>query len=75
MFGRDPDLAFDSLLSGADVIAVTMLVLDRPSERASRFVRQHDRACSGGEIASVEGIPGWRSRCVLTKRQGSWHAS
>ena len=51
------------------------LFLIVPSERASRFVRQHDRAFSGGEIASVEGIPGWRSSYVLTKRQGSWHAS
>ena len=36
VFGRDPELAFDVLLPGADVAAVTMLVLTRPSERATQ---------------------------------------
>ena len=34
VFGRDPELSFDVLVPGADVAAVTMPVLDRPSERA-----------------------------------------
>ena len=33
MFGHDPELLFDVLVAGADVAAVTMPVLDRPSER------------------------------------------
>ena len=33
VFGRDPELAFDVVVPGADVAAVTMPVLDRPSER------------------------------------------
>ena len=40
MFGRE--LAFDVLVPGADVAAVTMPVLDRPSERATQ-IRQAAR--------------------------------
>ena len=34
VFGHDPELSFDVLVAGADVAAVTMPVLHRPSERA-----------------------------------------
>ena len=34
VFGRDRELSFDVLVPGADVAAVTMPVLDRPSEHA-----------------------------------------
>ena len=42
VFGRDPELSFDVLVPGADVAAVTMHVLDRPSERAVQ-IRQAAR--------------------------------
>ena len=42
VFGRDPELSFDVLVLGADVSAVTMPVLDRPSERAVQ-IRQAAR--------------------------------
>ena len=42
VFGRDPELAFDVLMPGSDVAAVTMPVLDRPSERAIQ-IRQAAR--------------------------------
>ena len=42
VFGRDPELAFDVLVPGADVAAVTKRVLDRPSERAIQ-IRQAAR--------------------------------
>ena len=70
VLGQDPKWAFDVLVPGADVAAVTMPVLDRPSERATQIRQatrqafcgesgsQSDAACSGGETASVEGIPG-----------------
>ena len=45
VFGRDPELSFDVLVLGADVAAVTMPVLDRPSERAVR-IRQAARKSS-----------------------------
>ena len=35
VFGRDPELLFDVVVPGADVAAVTMPVLDHPSERGS----------------------------------------
>ena len=35
--------------------------------------RQSDAACFGGKTASVEGVPGWKSSCVLAERQGSRH--
>ena len=37
VFGRDPELAFDVLVPGADVAAVTMPVIDRPSARATQI--------------------------------------
>ena len=42
VFGRDPELSFDVFVPGADVAAVTMPVLDRPSERAVQ-IRQAAR--------------------------------
>ena len=45
VFGRDPELSFDVLVLGSDVAAVTMPVLDRPSERAVR-IRQAARKSS-----------------------------
>ena len=42
VFARDPELAFDVLVPGADVAAVTERVLDRPSERAIQ-IRQAAR--------------------------------
>ena len=42
VFGRDPELSFDVLVPGAGVAAVTMPVLDRPSERATQ-IRQAAR--------------------------------
>ena len=39
VFGRDPELAFDVLAPGADVAAVTLPVLDRPSERATLILQ------------------------------------
>ena len=42
VFGRDPELAFDVLVLRANVAAVTMTVLDRPSERATQ-IRQAAR--------------------------------
>ena len=44
MLGRDPELAFHVLLSTADVAAVTMSVLDRPSERAIQIRQAFHRA-------------------------------
>ena len=42
VFGREPELAFDVLEPGADVAAVTMPILGRPSERATQ-IRQTAR--------------------------------
>ena len=60
--------------------AVTMPVLDRPSERAVQ-IRQSARkaffgkpGCTGGKTTSVEGVPGWRSSCVLAKGQRAGNA-
>ena len=86
VFGRDPELAFDVQVPRADSAAVTMPVLDcpvntSPIRQAARqaFVESQDdramRRALGGENTSLEGIPGWRSSCVLAKGQGSWHAT
>ena len=50
MFGHDPELSFDVLVAGADVAAVTMPVLDRPSERAVQK--------SSGSTEGICGKPG-----------------
>ena len=60
VFGQDPELAFDVLVPGADVAAVTMPALDRPSARATQnrqaarqaFVEnQDDRAMRRAPVA------------------------
>ena len=65
------------------------LFLIVPVNAPSRFAMRHDRlswkvsdgqsnaACLGGETASLEGVPGRRSSCVLAKKgsgHATWHA-
>ena len=81
--GRDPELSFDVLLPGADVAAVTMPVLDRPSERAVQIRRaarkafvesQDDKAKRRALVARprpLERLQSWRSSCVLARGQRS----
>ena len=71
VFGRDPELAFDVLVPGAEKAAVTMPVLDRPSERATQirqaarqaFVEcqddKGDATCPARKTASVARVPSW----------------
>ena len=65
MFGRDPELSFDVLVPGADVAAVTMSVLDRPSERAAQ-IRQAARQ------AVVESQDDRAMRRALVARPRPW---
>ena len=65
VFGRDPELSFDVLVPGADVAAVTMLVLDRHSERAVR-IRQAARK------AFVESQDDKAMRRALVARPRPW---
>ena len=79
VFGRDLELSFDVLVLGADVAAVTMSVLDRPSERAVQirqaarkaFVESQDDKAMG---RALERVQNWRSSCVLAKGQRSGNA-
>ena len=65
-FGRDPELAFGVLVPGADVAAVTMPVLDRPSERANQLcqaARQASVKCQGDKPMRRAVVPrprAWR---------------
>ena len=65
VFGRDPELSFDVLVPGADVAAVTMPVLDRPSERAVQ-IRQAARK------AFVESQDDKAMRRALVARPRPW---
>ena len=65
VFGRDPELSFDVLVLGADVAAVTMLVLDRHSERAVQ-IRQAARK------AFVESQDDTGMRHALVARPRPW---
>ena len=65
MFGRDPVLSFDVLVPGAAVAAVTMPVLDRPSERAVQ-IRQAARK------AFVESQDDKAMRRALVARPRPW---
>ena len=65
VFGRDPELAFDVLVLGADVAVVTMPVLDRPSERAIQ-IRHAARK------ASVESHDDKALRRALVARPRPW---
>ena len=85
VFGRDPELAFDVLVPGADVAAVTLPVLDRPSERATQIrqaARQAFVECQEGKAmrrALVARPRLWREFQVgdqvafWRKRKGRWH--
>ena len=65
VFGRDPELSFGVLPPGADVAAVTMPVLDRPSERAVQ-IRQAARK------ASVESQDDKAMRRAMVARPRPW---
>ena len=65
VFGRDPELSFDALVPGADVAAVTMPVLDPPSERAVQ-IRQAARK------AFVESQDHKAMRRALVARPRPW---
>ena len=66
VFGRDLELPFDVLVPGADVAAVTMPVLDRPSVRAIQIrqaARQAFVECQDHKAmrrALVKGARPWR---------------
>ena len=77
-----PELAFDVLVPRADVAAGdNALFLIVPVNASVRFarrlwkVRTTERCGFGDKTACVEGVPGWRSSCVLVEGQGSQHAT
>ena len=65
VLGRDPELAFDVLVPGADMAAVTILVLDRPSERVTQI---HQAA----RQAFVESQDDKATRRALVARPRPW---
>ena len=59
VFGRDPELAFDVLVPGAAVAAVTMPVL---ATVPPRFARQHDRLSWKVSTTELCGVHWWQDR-------------
>ena len=81
VFGQDPELFLDVLVPRADVAAVTMSVLDRPSELATQirqaarqaFVEsQQNRVFGGGSVSEIKLRSGERARVVACEMDMAW---
>ena len=78
VFGGDPELSFDVLVPGADVAAVTMLVLDRPSKRAVQirqearkaFVESQDDKAMRRALVARHHLHGETSKLEIKLRSG-----